>query len=210
MPIQLDEPRAPGLPVVKRTAIGEKFVGAIVRFNSRDLIKNGAPALKSDGKPRQELVVTCVTLPGTTAPAGIGRDTPNHIPQPGELVRLILKGAAFGQWIEAKNSLGGPLEVGDLVAQVTEHAQRFDADGNPVGSKLTTNDELNAVPRGQSVGVYGTLAIKKGTDPAVTAQAEAAYHATEERIALGDPDAPTDAKATPATAPAAPAGDPFA
>ena len=59
-----------------------------------------APIVKPNGKHAQELVVTCLTLPNTTSPAGLGDD--ESVPEPGTIVRLILKGKAFGDWIEAK------------------------------------------------------------------------------------------------------------
>jgi hypothetical protein len=36
------------------------------------------------------------------------------------------------------------------------------------------------VPRGVTLGFYGTLTLSAGTDPAVIAAAETAYHADEE------------------------------
>src|SRR4029077_4165176 len=100
MPINLEEERKAGLPVVKRTALGQTFNGAIVQVAQRDRLKKddatGAmtPILKPNGNARQELVVTCLTLPRTTAPVGLKED--EHQPEEGELVRLILKGKAFG------------------------------------------------------------------------------------------------------------------
>lgn len=76
MPITLDEPQGPRIPVMKRQRIGDTVTGAVVRTVQRDVLKDGAPVPKDpgnpDGKKRQELVVTIVTLPGTTMPAGIG------------------------------------------------------------------------------------------------------------------------------------------
>ena len=71
-PITLDEPQGPRVPVMKRQRIGDTVTGAVVRTVQRDVLKDGQPALKDNGKPRQELVVTIVVLPGTTMPAGIG------------------------------------------------------------------------------------------------------------------------------------------
>src|ERR1700752_5274794 len=96
MPIQLEEEYKPGLPVVKRTALGEKFYGAVVRIDTRNRLKRDEPTkrmvplLRDDAKPRQELVVTCMTLPGTTASVGLGDN--EFVPEPETLVRLILKG----------------------------------------------------------------------------------------------------------------------
>jgi len=161
MPITLDEPQGPRIPVMKRQRIGDTVTGAVVRTVQRDVLKDGQPALKDNGKPRQELVVTIVTLPGTTMPAGIGQDTPAAVPAAGDVCRMILRGASFGQWIEAKNGLGGQLQVGDIVTQTLDHAQVYNAQGAPAGGKLTTQAEVDAVPRGQSVGVYGPLTLRR-------------------------------------------------
>jgi hypothetical protein len=185
MPISLDDGgRGPGLPVLKRTALGQIFVGALVKTEQRDVIKDGAPKLKDNGRPQQELVLTLLTMPGTTSPAGIGDS--QGIPAPGDLVRMILRGASFGQWIEAKKT-HGQLAVGDIVGHVTEYGQAYDSDGKPTGGKLTTQAEVDAVPRQRTLGIYGTLTLTKPT-PAqlatVVLEAEAAYGSLQQRTAL--------------------------
>lgn len=186
MPIPLnDGAGAAGYPVVKRQRIGETFVGAVVRTEQRPVLKDGEQVLKPNGKPRMELVVTALAMPGTTAPAGIRDNT--AVPAPGDRVRLILRGGAFGQWIEAGDALGG-LQVGDVVTQVTEWAQAYDANGGPKGPKMTTQAEIDALPRSTTVGIYGPLTLRRaapGEESWVTA-AEAAYRDTAERIALDD------------------------
>lgn len=181
MPITLDEPRAPGAPVVKRQRIGERFVGALVTTQQRDVLKDGKPALKDDGKPRQELVLTLVAMPGTTCTAAIGDKA--AVPNPGEVVRLILRGGGFGDWIEARKS-HGELQVGDVVEQTIDHAQAYDAQGKPSGQKLTTQEQANAVPRSQSLGFYGPLALRRaaGDEMQWVTEAEQAYHAQRARI----------------------------
>lgn len=189
MPISLEEERPPGLPVVKRTALGQRYVGAIVRVEQRDRLKKDdttglvAPLLKPNGKPRQELVVSCLTLPGSSAPVGLGDD--EHLPAPGELARLILKGASFGNWIEAKGALGRPIAVGDVVTQVTEFAQVYDASGNATGSQITDQFTLEGVPRGRSVGIYGPLLITAAPPGSEwTPKAEEAYYALAPRTSV--------------------------
>jgi hypothetical protein len=188
MPITLDEPTGPRVPVMKRQRIGDTVTGAVVRTVQRDVLKDGQPALKDNGKPRQELVVTIVVMPGTTMPSGIGSD-PATVPAPGELARMILRGASFGQWIEAKNGLG-PLQVGDIVSQTLDHAQVYNAQGAPSGGKLATQAEVDAVPRGQSVGVYGPLTLRRAVpaDSQWVQAAEAEYLAAT-AVRLDDPPA---------------------
>jgi hypothetical protein len=184
MPTPLDDGgRGPGLPVVKRTAIGQTFVGALVKTEQRNVIKDGAPKLKDNGKPQQELVLTLLTMPGTTAPAGIGDS--QGTPAPGDLVRMILRGASFGQWIEAKQKHGS-LMTGDVVAHVTEYGQAYDADGKPTGGKLMTQAEVDAVPRSRSLGIYGTLTLRRSTpaEAEYATRADAAHHSLKERTSL--------------------------
>jgi alkylated DNA nucleotide flippase Atl1 len=164
MPIEIDD-GATGvrLPVVKRTTIGERFAGCIALFpEQRDVLKkDGTPALNGRGKARQELVITCLTMPGTTANAGIGDEI--GVPAAGDPVRLIQRGGGFAQWIDAKKAVGGKLYIGDIVESVMEYGQVYDADGNPMGQKLYSQADVDRVPRHQVVGIYGSLSIRRPT-----------------------------------------------
>lgn len=182
MPIGLQEdtPRI-STPVVKRQRFGDKFVGAVVRIEQRDVQKRDQatgvlkPQIKANGKPRQELVVHCLAMQGTTSIAGIG-DT-NGVPAPGTEVRLILRGGAFGDWIEArKTHRDGALNVGDVVVQKVEWAQAYRADGESQGPKITTQADADNLPRTTSVGFYGPLTLHEPKDQAMVDLAEAAYH----------------------------------
>lgn len=197
--IALEEARTPGYPVVKRTALGQTFNGAIVKAESRDRLKRNedktmVPIVKPNGKHAQEMVVTCVTLPGTTAPAGLG-DT-ESIPEPGDLVRLILKGKSFGDWIESKKSMpDNRIAVGDIVIQKTTTAQAYDANGNATGAEITDQATIDSIrAKGRTIGVYGPVTLrlpKDGSD--WTTKAVAAYHNAERAGASAETSAATDA-----------------
>lgn len=182
--INLEEPFQGGYPVVKRTALGQTFNGAIIKSESRDRLKRAddgtmTPIVKPNGNHSQELVVTCLTLPGTTSPAGLRDD--ESVPQPGDIVRLILKGKAFGDWIEAKRRLPkGVVAVGDVVTQTTTVAQQYDAQGNPSGDKITDQHHVDqARARGRSIGIYGPLTLSEPEDGSEwTAKAVSAYRET--------------------------------
>jgi len=173
MTIPLGQPRQPGAPVIKATAIGQAFVGALVDLAQRDVLKDGQPQINANGKPRQELVLTLVAMPATTAPAGIGGDV--GTPHPGDVVRLILHGGGFASWIEATR--GKPINVGDVVSRVIEHAQAYSASGTPQGGRITDQAQANALPRTTSVGFYGPIAHRAPTPAeAVWVQAAEAAH----------------------------------
>jgi hypothetical protein len=163
---------------VKRTAIGQHFVGALVNVQQRPIMKRDqrtgelGPVVKPDGKHKQELVLTLIAMPGTTAPAGLGDTT--VVPTPGDKVRLILRGRSFGDWIEAKKGHGA-LQTGDVVEQTTDHGQAYDSAGAPTGNRLTTQAEIDNLPRQQTFGIYGTLTLRKPTP----AEAEWATKADE-------------------------------
>lgn len=186
--ITLEEPRAAGYPVVKRTAIGQTFNGAILKSEARDRLKRAddgtmAPIIKPNGKHAQELVVTCLALPGTTAPAGLGDD--ESVPEPGSIVRLILKGKAFGDWIEAKRALPeGAVAVGDVVITSTTVAQVYDAQGNASGPEVTNQAAVDqARAKGRSIGIYGPLELREPDSGSEwTDKAIAAYRALQESI----------------------------
>ena len=190
MTITLEEAGTTRTPVLRRKRIGEEFVGALVRTTQRDVLKRDdatgtdRPVIKANGKPRQELVVTLVTISSTMA-AGLGEEV--AVPEPGDVVRSILKGGGFGQWIEA-NGLLKPRQVGDIVTLTSEWGQACDAHGAPTGDKLTTQAQLDAVPRERSLGVYGSVAIRRAT-PAETewvSAAETAYYDAQPVVVLDD------------------------
>lgn len=190
MTITLEEAGTTRTPVLRRKRIGEEFVGALVRTTQRDVLRRDdatgtdRPVIKANGKPRQELVVTLVTISSTMA-AGLGEEV--AVPEPGDVVRSILKGGGFGQWIEA-NGLLKPRQVGDIVTLTSEWGQAYDAHGAPTGDKLTTQAQLDAVPRERSLGVYGSVAIRRAT-PAETewvSAAETAYHDAQPVVVLDD------------------------
>jgi hypothetical protein len=154
--------RAPGIPVVKRQEIGHTFRGAFVKQKQRDRTKDGRPILKPDGKHKQEMVVHCVVMPGTTTPAGLGDDI--VVPAPGHIVRLVLTGLSFSHWIDQTKALRGVKRAGDVVEFTLTTAQAFDSDGKPKGSQITDQADVLALRmRGATVGVYGDLTVRPTT-----------------------------------------------
>jgi hypothetical protein len=186
--ITLEEQRAPGYPVVKRTALDQVFNGAVLKAEARDRMKRGdggesVVILNRRGNPAQEMVVTTLVLPGTTAPAGLGDE--EGVPEPGDIVRLILKGKSFADWIEAKKSLpNNTVAVGDVVSTVTNVAQVYDAQGNPSGPEITDQAAIDAARlKSKTVGIYGTVSLRQPKEGSEWyAKAVSAYHAMQERV----------------------------
>jgi ribonucleoside-diphosphate reductase alpha chain len=89
---------------------------------------------------------------------------------------MILRGRSYGDWIEATRN--HTLHVGDVVTQVTDRAVTYSASG-AAEREITTQAELDSVPRGKTVGVYGSLAVRSAAPPeaAWVQLAEAAYMA---------------------------------
>ena len=102
------------------------------------------------------------------------------VPAAGDRVRLILKAKGFGEWIEARRQhRRGRLNVGDVLMLETRWAQQYDQDGNPKGPKIEDQASADAVPRNVTIGFYGSLSIREGTDPAWIEAAEQAYRLSE-------------------------------
>jgi hypothetical protein len=191
MPIELSDNRIPSAPVLRHQVIGELACISLIRFEQRDrLRKNPATnqmeriqnGIKQDGSPkyRQELVVHGVAMDGTTMACKIGDDM--HTPVAGERVRLILKGKSYGNWIEAvkaHRTAHGKLAVGDLVYLTTTHAQAYDQDGNPKGPEIRDQSQAAAIPRGVTVGFYGTLELAPAASPEWQEHCEQLYHQDE-------------------------------
>ncbi len=193
--ISLDEPAKARHPVLKNRRFGEECAVALVKTEQRDVLKMDdatnelRPVIKPNGKPRQELVVTGVVVSSTMI-AGIGGD--EAVPAPGDVVRKILRGRAYGDWIEADKATK-PRHVGDIVTFGSDRAVVYDAAGK-AAQEITDQAALDAVPRGRSVGVYGPISIRKATDAdaAWVQKAIDAYHAdtVSAAPALDDHDEP--------------------
>ena len=191
MPIEVSESTSyVRYPVIKHQAIGEFCRLAVIRWEQRDQLKKDLvtdqlvriPSGKVDrnGNPKfkQELVVHAVAVQGNMK-AAIGDES--GIPARGDRVRAILKGKAFGDWIEQRKiHRSGKFEVGDFLDLKTTIAQQYDHFGAAKDAEIRDQAVAAAVPRTTTLGFYGTLSLSPGTDPQAIAAAEAAYYADEE------------------------------
>ena len=185
MAIELNDQTRTTFPVLRHQRIGELAQLAIIKTEQRDRLMK-APGtgqleripngISRDGQPKfkQELVIHAVALPGTTMQVKAGEAFVT--PAPGDRVRMILKGMAFGRWIEArKTHRGGKLQVGDLLVTGTDQAQAYDQTGKPKGEAIKTQAEADRIPRGVTVGFYGPIELAEASDPAWIAKAEEAF-----------------------------------
>lgn len=177
-------------PVIKSQRIGEVARVALVRWEQRPMQRDNQPVVNPrTGKQRHEMILHGLALPGTTAQAGIGDQ--QDVPAPGQPCRFILRGGGFGQWIEArKGHRNGKLCVGDVVTRTIEFAQAYDAQGAPKGNRITTQEEVDKLPRSTTIGFYGPIALEQAADDEMTAKAEAAYRdwQNSQRTQLPDED----------------------
>lgn len=195
------------LPIIRHQRIGESCNLAVIRWEQRDQLKDDEitgqkvkipNGFDRNGRPKfkQELVIQAVAMAGDMV-AAIGDSS--GVPAPGDRVRVILKGKAFGDWIDARKAhRGGTFNAGDVLLLDTTHAQPWNSNKTPKGPVVRTQAEADAVPRGTTVGFYGTLSLAPGQDARWIEAAEAAYRDDEnaERqrnaIPLGRPAASAD------------------
>jgi hypothetical protein len=175
-----DQTNSTSSPVIKAQKIGEVARIALVRWEQRAMLKDGAEVINPrTGKPRNELIVHGIALPGFTALVGKGDQ--QDVPEPGAACRFILRGKGFGQWIDARKAhRNGKLCVGDVVSRVIDHAQAYDASGAPKGGRITSQAEADRLPRSTTIGFYGELQLEQPSDEAWVQQAEATYTAWQE------------------------------
>lgn len=190
MAIELPDSTSTSTPVIKSQKIGEVARLALVRWEQRAMKRDGQEVLNPrTGKPRNEMIIHGLALPGTTALAGIG--DLQEVPAPGTPCRFILRGGGFGQWIEARKAhRNGKLCVGDVVVRTVDFAQAYDAQGAPKGGRITSQAEVDKLPRSTTIGFYGPISLEQSDDEAMIAQAEAAYKAWQDnqRTQLADDD----------------------
>lgn len=188
----------PGYPVLKRRDIGEKFVGGLLKFEWRDRqIRDPdgtyRTVLKDNGKPQKEIIAHVLTREATMN-AGLGEEL--SPPDRGAIVRLICSKGAAAQWLKAKETYGGPLKVGLLVAINTTHAVRYNSQNFSEVGQIDTQPDLEMwqtskanLERKESLGRRGNLVFKENDDPTFKAECVTAYHQLDRAndIALEDP-----------------------
>jgi len=145
-------PKGPSIPIVKFRTMGQRIVGGLVDEEMRQQQKwvNGKAEglrFKDDGKPAWELVLTLLVMPGSSAVV-VDRDSGDDVPvEAGQLVRHIISGYKWNQYITARDLLGkdNKARTGDLFAQTYKHASI--ADGSENRTILATEADIAAVPR---------------------------------------------------------------
>jgi len=159
---------AAGAPIMKQRVIGEVFYGSIIKDEMRqqtDMEGNLRWKDEAKTKPARELVVHLLAIKGDMQ-AAIGGES--SVPEPGEKVRVILRGGGWGAWIDATKVYGSTVLWGDVLRMTTTHATRYNSGGTELGD-LKTNDEVMAwkqspanTERKESIGFRGDVAFAAG------------------------------------------------
>ena len=73
-------------------------------------------------------------------------------------------------------------------ALTVDHAQAYDANGRATGPALTRQEEADRVPRGQPVGFYGPLTLRRSTPAEADWEAKAEQaHADRQQRTPAEP-----------------------
>lgn len=135
MGIELESART-GTPGVRLTAIGDSVVVAVVDVRQVPWTEfgTGEPKIGKDGKPRTQDRVVGLVVKGN---AVINDGGTERAVAAGDIVAIYLAGHNRWEFIEAKNKLPRPLNVGDVMQW------RYDRDeksqyGNPKKVKTCT------------------------------------------------------------------------
>ena len=175
MRIPIESERPTGTPILRRRKIGERYRGAVIHYEQREQRNaEGVTRTKPDGKTARELVVHLLTIRSTMP---VGRRDDEWTPGEGEQVRLILKGGAWGQWIEAGKLVDGGVCRGDILDLTTTYAEFYNGAGPIVGKSTDENEIDQARRKGRTIGYRGDLTITAGTDEATIAACNSAYEA---------------------------------
>ena len=142
-------PKGPSIPIVKFRTMGQRIVGALVDEEMRQQQKwvNGKAEglrFKDDGKPAWELVLTLLVMPGSSAVV-VDRDSGDDVPvEAGQLVRHIISGYKWNQYITARDLLGkdNKARTGDLFAQTFKTCSIDNGRGGR--EVLVTQEQVNA------------------------------------------------------------------
>ncbi len=191
MTIHLDNPTSTRPPVLSTRGFGLRGVGMIVDKEQRARKdQKGDPILSKLGRPTYEEVLTVTVLEGTTGTITDGHD--ERVPKPGELVRLIFKGPAYAELIDARKRVGGNTQVGDVVTVTTTSATTWRGAGDMADRNVTDPDVVRrARDKSWSVSWNVTADYRRprADELGLVEEAEAHHHELRPAITLPDDDA---------------------
>jgi hypothetical protein len=202
MAIELDTPRAAGLPVANVREIGQTIKGMVIdKWVREQHDRSGNPIPKVDAQGRQinkrngspaykmEEVLTIMVLAGTTGTItmGSGLDAEMVVPEVGSLVRLIFKGMSYNKLIEARNTAGGGTNVGDVINETAMSATIWRGAGDIAKANVTDPAVVaKARSQGLSIGMDLDVTYRRAMadEAGLVAQAEQHYHSRKAAITL--------------------------
>lgn len=187
MTIQLDNPTNVRPPVVSTRDFGLAVVGMIVDKEQRTRKdQKGDPILTKAGRPAHEEVLTVTVLDGTTGTVGVDDD--ERVPRTGELVRLIFKGPAYAELIDARKRVG-PTQVGDVVTVTATSATTWRGAGD-MADRNTTDPEIIRRARDKSWSVSFNVTVEyrrpRADELGLVEEAEAHHHELRPAVTLPD------------------------
>jgi hypothetical protein len=129
MPIELGTART-GMPGVRLAAIGDSVVVAVVDVRQVPWTEfgTGEPKIGKDGKPRTQDKVVGLVIKGNGVITDNGTE---RAVAAGDIVAIYLAGHNRWEFIEAKNKLPRPLNVGDVMQWKYDRDEKSQYASNP-------------------------------------------------------------------------------
>lgn len=190
MAIQLDTPRSTRPPVFGARGLGQRAIGMVIDQEQRARTNaDGEAVMNSRGKPAQEQVLTVLVLEGNTGTASGGDLNPDYEPEVGSVGRMIFKGLGFGKLIDARKTIEGNAQVGDVVVATATAATIWKGKGDIMQQGVTDEGVLaKARDKRLSIGMEIEVTYRRATP------AEAALVAKAEQLHMELKAIPLDAK----------------
>jgi hypothetical protein len=195
MAIQLEEERPTLPPVVGPRGLRQTAKGMVVDKTQRTRTnREGQVVLNSRGKPAQEEVVTVLVLDGNTGTISGGDLNPDYTPEVGSVARMIFKGMGFGKLIDARKTIEGKAQVGDVITVTATAATIWRGAGDIAVQNCTDEGQISrAREKGLSVGWETEVEYRRATpaEAALVAKAEQLYMEMRAAVTLPDNGTPS-------------------
>lgn len=195
MAIELEQERATLPPVVGPRGLRQVAKGMVIDKHQRTRTnREGKVLTNSRGKPAQEEVVTVLVLEGNTGTISGGDLNPDYTPEVGSVARMIFKSLQFGKLIDARKTIEGKAQVGDVITVTATAATIWRGEGDIALANCTDEAQIaKAREKGLSVGWETEVEYRRATpaEAGLVAKAEQLHMEMKSAIALPDNGTPT-------------------